>query len=171
LGAVLSSFVFDYVVRQKSSQPSVTIGTLHEAAAPTVQELADRLPAVEGYESPTEWLSQSVGRLAFTAADLSTFAADADVPGHASPAWDPAQRALLQAQIDAASAVAFGCEREELEYIIDSFRGLREAEMAALGVFMSKSRVLAWFDEFGAALERQMPICLDSDQITAATSS
>ena len=36
LGAVLSSFVFDYVIRQKTSQPSITMGVVYEAAAPTV---------------------------------------------------------------------------------------------------------------------------------------
>ena len=52
-GAVLSSFVFDYVIRQKTSQPSITMGVVYEAGAPTIELLNMRIPRVRGHDSPS----------------------------------------------------------------------------------------------------------------------
>ncbi|MGO9955287.1 MAG: hypothetical protein ACLP50_04815 [Solirubrobacteraceae bacterium] len=145
---MLSSFVFDYVIRQKTSQPSITMGVVYEAGAPTIELLNMRIPRVRGHDSPSHWLADSVAGLAYSATDLDSLRED--VESLTAPRWDNDARFRLQSQIDACIALAYGCSRDELAAILHSFTSLREAEEAEHGHFAAGDSILAWFDYLSA---------------------
>jgi hypothetical protein len=147
-GAVLSSFVFDYVIRQKTSQPSITMGVVYEAGAPTIELLNARVPRVAGHDSPVHWLACAVAALAYSATDLDSLRED--VAFLTVPRWDNDARFRTQSQIDACVALAYACSRDELVAILHSFTSLREAEEAEHGHFATADSILAWFDCLGA---------------------
>jgi len=155
LGALLGSFAFDYIVRQKSSQPSLTMGTLYEAAMPTPQQVEDRLQGILGAAGALSTLAASVIRLSYSSLDL---APAAKAIGHsAAPMWSPEARASEQALVDALCFVAFSCSRAEAEYILDSFRGVREAEVREFGDYRTRKATLDAYDRFvGAGASAQV---------------
>jgi len=60
---------------------------------------------------------------------------------------DPAARADARAQLDAIVATkVFGLTRDELAYVLDQFPVLAKRELKEHGTFVTRDRVLAWFD-------------------------
>ena len=76
--------------------------------------------------------------------------------------WDDPQRALLRAKLDAWFARAYGLRRNELRYILDSadvhgpdfpgetFRVLKEKELAKCGEYRTRRLVLEAWDKLAA---------------------
>jgi hypothetical protein len=80
--------------------------------------------------------------------------------GHAGPPfpWDPQRRAELRAELDGVFARKYGLSRDELRYVLDpadthgpdypseTFRGLRDKEIAQYGEYRTSRLVLAAYD-------------------------
>jgi len=84
-------------------------------------------------------------KLTCTANDLKPFAASAgfDPPVHR---WDPDERGELLAELDAAFFVLYGISREDVEYILGTFAGLRSEEPTLPGHPSTKARILEAYD-------------------------
>jgi hypothetical protein len=79
--------------------------------------------------------------------------------GMASSRWDASVRSSMRAELDAAVFRLYGLDRNDIEYVMDSFGLLRSRELEASGKFATKIRVLDAYD----ALEDLHPA-----QVTAA---
>jgi hypothetical protein len=145
--ACFNALVFDYVARNKLSQPSIPQGTFEQLPA---------LPALAYTPRDLDVIVPRVLELTYTAWDLQPFARDLGYDGPPF-AWDPDRRAVLRAELDASFAALYGLTRDELRYILDpsdvegpdfpgeTFRVLKEREIKEYGEYRTRRLVLeAW---------------------------
>jgi hypothetical protein len=169
------SFPFDYVVRQKTSQPSLP------------QFVVEQTPAVPPSRYSTELLDFVVPRvveLTYTAWDIQSFAQDvldevgadkwaiwfADRPVHLSPpplgqpgkpapfVWDEEHRAKLRAELDALYAHLYGLTRDELDYILDTFPIVRRKDEEKYGEYRTKRMVLEEYEKLEGRFTNQAAV-------------
>jgi hypothetical protein len=143
----LGSLVLDFVARNK-------VGGTH-----LNYFIFKQLPvlAPDAYSSDnTDFLMKRISPLCFTSQSLAPFAMDVSA-GRRAPQWNGEQRAALRAELDAWFARRYGLDRDELRYILDpsemmgsdypteTFRGLKNNELAAYGEYRTRRLVLeAW---------------------------
>ena len=161
LVANLNSLIFDYVVRQKLGGINLTFGYIYQ--------LPVLSPSFYG-GTDVEYVASRALELVYTADDMQPLA-DA-LRAAASPLtatvprtpyrWDEARRALLQAELDAWFARAYGLTRDELRYILDpadvygpdfpseTFRVLKEKETAKFGEYRTRRLVLEAWDRIAS---------------------
>jgi N-6 DNA Methylase len=143
----LNSFAFDFVARQK-------VGGLHLNFF-----IVNQLPVFppehytkkclwEKQTTLETWISERVLKLTCTANDMKPFAAAAgfDPPVHR---WDDEERGELLAELDAAFFVLYGIGREDIEYILSSFAGLRSEEGTLPGFRSTTARILEAYQRLG----------------------
>jgi N-6 DNA Methylase len=150
--ANLNSLVFDYCMRLKLSQPSITLETLYQ------------MPFIcRSQYTPTNlaFIVTRVLELTYTSHAMEPFARDLS---HNGPpfAWDEDRRAALRAELDAWYARAYGITRDELRYILDpaeakgadypseTFRVLKEKEIRQFSEYRTRRLVLEAWDQMEA---------------------
>ncbi|MCK6530783.1 N-6 DNA methylase [Myxococcota bacterium] len=155
LCANLSSMALDYAARQKVGSASLAVFVLKQ------------LPILhpETYSHPTPWFDPSTGdapptilsfllprvlELTYTAWDLQPFARDVGCDGPPFR-WDPARRAVLRAELDAAFFHLYGVSRDDAAYILDTFPIVRRREPDQAG------RILAAYDAMAEATRTGVP--------------
>jgi hypothetical protein len=147
--ANLNSIVFDYVVRQKIGGTHLTFFIIKQLPV---------LPSSRFTAGDVDWIGERVLRLIYTSDDMRCVAQRFGY--HGAPfRWDLRERELYRADLDAYFAHLFELTRNELEYILDpnevfgtqypgeTFRGLRENEMAKFGEYRTRRLVLEAFDK------------------------
>jgi len=152
LVAAYNSLVFDFLLRNSLSQPSIPQGVFEQVA----------LPPRERYSSSDlDFIQPRVLELVFTATDLAPFANDLGYKGKPF-AWVPDRRAILRAELDAFYAKLYGLTRDELRYILDpsdvygadypsvTFPGLKRNEVRDFGEYRTRRLVLEAWDKYCA---------------------
>jgi hypothetical protein len=95
--------------------------------------------------SVADWLAPRTLELTYTAWDLAGFAAD--LGWHGPPFhWNPERRALLRAEIDAAMFLLFGLDRDDVDYVMDTFPIVRRNDEKAYGEYRTKRLILERYD-------------------------
>ncbi len=148
-----NSIVLDYIARQKVG--GTDVGNFHLDQLP--------FPTPDDFSSEDdEFIRPRVLELTFTATDVRPFAIDLGWNGKAFR-WNPERRFLIQCELDAYYAHLFGLSREEWLFILDphdihgssypgeSFRVLKEKEIARYGEFRTKRVCLEVYDELAAS--------------------
>jgi hypothetical protein len=149
LYACLCSFPLDYAARQKIGGTSLNyfLGKQFPVLAPSV------------YAGDTSWCPGTVLRdwllprvleLTYTAWDLEPFAKDVGYAG-APFRWDPARRALLRAELDAAFFHLYGIARDDVDYIMETFPIVRRNDERAHGEYRTKRLILEIYDAMAEA--------------------
>jgi hypothetical protein len=147
LCGVYNSLVFDFLLRNSLSQPSIPQGVFEQVSLPPL----DRFD-----QAALNFILPRVLELTYTANDLSLFARDLGYVGLPF-VWSTERRALLRAELDAFYARLYGLTRDELRYILDpadvhgddypteTFRGLKNNEIRQFGEYRTRRLVLeAW---------------------------
>ena len=114
-----NSYAFDYVARQKVSGTHLKYFTVRQlpvlppsmSERPSPWSIRDRLGT---------WLEQRVLALVLDARDMAALAQDFD-RSLAVGAWDINRRQALRAEIDAAMFHLYGVERDDVDYIMETF--------------------------------------------------
>lgn len=146
LQACMSSFVFDYVIRQKIAGTHLTYGYLYQLPIP---RRSDFQAAFGG----TQWFTARVVELAYTSRDMADFAEDLGYEG-APFRWDEERRELLRAELDAALFHLYGVSRADVEYVMDTFPVVkREDETLHGGTYRTKDLILDIYDRMAEARE------------------
>lgn len=149
LCAYLSSFVLDYVARQKLGGASLTMFVLKQLPVPTAE--SQDAPCVwDGTKTVSEWVRERVLELSCTAWDLESFAKDCGYDGPPFR-WDPERRALLRAELDAAFFHLYGLSRDDTDYVMETFPIVKRQEEAALGEYRTKLLILECYDAMARA--------------------
>jgi hypothetical protein len=144
LQACMSSFVFDYVIRQKIAGTHLTYGYLYQLPVPLLADFR----AVPG---GAEWFTARVVELAYTSRDMADFAEDLGYE-NAPFRWDEGRRELLRVELDAALFHLYGVSRVDVEYVMDTFPVVkREDEAAHSGAFRTKDLILDIYDRMEEA--------------------
>ncbi len=147
--ANLNSYVLDYVARQKIG--GITLNFF----------IVEQLPlfAPDRYTEPCpwnkrqkleKWISDRVLKLSCTAQDMrpSGEAAGLDPPVHK---WNPAERARLMAELDAAFLLLYGIARDEAEYILGTFAGMQADQDAGEVLFPADASILEAYDRLAGS--------------------
>src|SRR5262249_2820770 len=151
-----SSFIFDYVARQKTSGTSMTFFVLKQL--PVLPPVAYESPTPWLGQAPADWIRQRVLELSFTAWDMEAFArglGDANPPFR----WDEERRTIIRAELDAAYFHLYGLKRDEVEYVMDSFDTLRRREEKPqnFGEFRTKRLILDRYEAMAKAAQTGVP--------------
>jgi len=151
----MSAFVLDYVLRQKMSGTHVSYTYLKQLPV---------LPP-DQYLEPTSWLSTvrlnewvtpRVMELSYTAYDLEAYARDLGADGPPFR-WVPERREMMRAELDAAYFHLYGVERDDVDYIMDTFNVVRQKDDAAHGVYRTKRLILERYDAMTDAIRTGVP--------------
>ena len=83
--------------------------------------------------------------LTYTSWELQGFAQDLGYEG-APFRWDDERRFLLRCELDAAFFHMYGMEREEVNYVMDTFPGVEREDNATHGEYRTKRVILEIYD-------------------------
>lgn len=139
LQANWSSFVFDYVARQKVGGTHMTYGYL--------DQLATLSPSLN-----VDWLPDG----------MSWVVAKADYLQSAD-SWCGAQRAFIRAELDAAFFHLYGLTRDEVDYIMDTFPIVQRKDFAEFGEYRTKRLILEIYDAMQHAIDTGVPYTSSAD--------
>jgi hypothetical protein len=98
-------------------------------------------------QSLEKWISDRVLKLTCTSNDMIPLA---DATGFKPTVhkWDPSERLNLMAELDASFFLLYGIERNDVEYILSTFQGLRKESPDLLAGSSTSARILDDYDRF-----------------------
>ena len=142
LYASLNSFIFDYTTRQKIGGTNLNFFIVRQLAVPT--------PSAIGQLS--KFMDPRIVELTYSAWDMAPFA---EAFGYRGPPfrWDEERRSLIRAELDALMFHLYGVNREEADYIMDTFPIVKRQDEAAHEEYRTKRLILERYDAMAAAFE------------------
>ncbi|MGC4805727.1 Eco57I restriction-modification methylase domain-containing protein [Micromonospora sp. DT233] len=145
LQANLSAFVLDFVVRQKASGTHLKYYTAKQLPVLPPDCYSHPTPWVRDGGMLGEWVTKRVLELTYTAQDLVPYARDLGYDGPPFR-WDPARRELLRSELDAAYFHLYGIDRHDVDYIMDTFKVVRQKDEVVHGEYRTKRLILEAYD-------------------------
>ena len=152
LTSIWSSYVFDYVARQKVAGATLNYFLVKQFPVLPPNSFHQAAPW-DASSSLASWIILRVLELTYTAWDLEAFAQDI---GDDRPPfqWDEERRTSIRTELDAAYFHLYGLERDEVEHVMDSFDALRrrEEKPQTFGEFRTKRLILERYDAMVKAI-------------------
>lgn len=151
-----SSFVFDYIVRQKMGGINMSFYIVKQFSVipPRSYEGSSPWSTIFGL---SYWITDRAFELTYVAYDLCPFAQDC---GYLGPPfrWDEERRFLLRCELDAAYFHLYGIDRDDVDYIMDTFPIVRDRDQKAYGGdYRTKRVILEIYDEMAEAMQSDTP--------------
>ena len=137
--ATLNSLTFDFFSRQ-------TVGGTHFN-----HWILKQMPVVDYNKVSNELLKiiqEKVFQLIFTANDLKAMADEFGYTGGNPFIWNDKERFQLQCELDAIYAHLYGLEKEEMDYILETFPIVKRKDITKYGSYRTKETILQLYDEF-----------------------
>jgi hypothetical protein len=153
--ACVSSFIFDYIARQKIGGSTMNYFILKQL--PVLPSSAyTKICKWKSNISLGKWIFPRALELTYTAWDLEAFAKDCGYNG--SPfRWDEERRFLLRCELDAAYFHLYGIARDDVDYIMDTFSIVKRKEEEKYEEYCTKRVILEIYDEMQKAIESGGP--------------
>jgi hypothetical protein len=129
LQSALSSFVLDYVARQKLGGTNTNFFLVGQWPIASPEFFRGFLPW-DPNVAILDWLTPRVRRLN-------------------SPGWSDVDRDGLRAELDAAFFHLYGITRDDADYILDTFPIVKRKDEAAYGEYRTKRLILEAYDRLG----------------------
>jgi hypothetical protein len=150
LNGVWSSLIFDFVVRNKVAGTSVKFYSVKQLPCPTPAQLgvpAPWLPAA----SISDEIRDRVRELTVTSWRMAPFARDM---GDFGPPfrWLPARREQIRAELDAMMFHVYGLDRDEVDYVLDTFTVMRKYDERDHGEYRTKRLILEYYDLLASSI-------------------
>lgn len=142
--ANLNAFVLDYVARQKIGNVNLNFFLIEQFPMLPPDAYADRCPW-RRRETLEHWVSERVLKLTCTSNDMIPLAEAAGFAPRVHK-WKPDERARLRAELDAAYFHLYGVGRDDVEYILSTFTGVRRRDRLEIGGFRTAELVLEAYD-------------------------
>ena len=161
--ANLNSFIFDYVLRNKANTTYLSFFYLFQIPV---------LPPTFHYHNeiisePIHWMSRHVLELTYTAYDIKPFAEDVWAELYPNPAtrpplpepfiWDVDRRFKIRCELDALYFHLYGINRDDADYILDTFPIVKRKDIAQYGEYRTKNLILEIYDAMQRAKETGQP--------------
>ena len=145
---VMNAFATDFVARFKVGGAHVNFFIAKQLALLAPDQLSGQCSWSS--RDLAAWIGQRLLELTYTAWDLSGFAVEL---GHNGPPfrWNADRRELLRAELDAAFFHLYGIERDDVDYIMDTFPIVRRKDEAAHGEYRTKRLILERYDALAEA--------------------
>ena len=141
------AFVFDYVTRQ-------SISGLHLS-----EHIVKQLPVLspdQYAEKDLDFILPRILELTYTAWDLQPFAQDCGYEGPPFK-WDEDRRFLLRCELDAAYFHLYGIQRDDVDYIMETFAIVKRKDEKAHGHYRTKDTILQIYDAMATAIASSQP--------------
>ena len=152
--AMLSSFVLDYIARQKIGGINMTYNFVEQLAVLRPSEFR-AAASWDGSQTVDEWLRPRIEELVATAADLAIFGREPEETR--AFRWDRTRREILRAELDGAFFHLYRIERPDVDYIMDTFSIVKRKDMAEHGLYRTKELILAVYDRMSNAIDTGEP--------------
>lgn len=128
LQAIWSTFVFDFVARQKVGGTHMTYGYLEQLATPHPDV------SVPWANGDPAWIGRRAGWL------------------QRPQSWSHQSREGVRAELDALMFHLFGVEHEDVDYIMETFPIVKRKDEAAHGEYRTKRLILEIYDQMAEAV-------------------
>jgi hypothetical protein len=131
--AALNSFAMDYCIRNALSQPSITMGTAYQVAIPTPKQVGC-------------FFNDAI----LKASTELNFIYPVSIPGAAEQAlyrFVPTRRFQIRCELDASFFHLYGIERDDVDYIMETFPIVKKKDVAKYGSYRTKEQILSIYDE------------------------
>ena len=150
----LNSFAFDYIARQKVGGTHLTYNYLKQL--PILRQ--DEYPNLflSKNESIIFWLFDRFIELIYTSWDLEPLAKDCDYDGPPFK-WDEERRVLIRCEIDAAYFHLYGIERDDVDYIMETFPIVKRKDEKKYGEYRTKRQILEIYDAMADSIRTGTP--------------
>lgn len=150
LVAAMNSFALDYAARSAIGGTDLSYFIIRQLPIPDPDQFLEEM--IQGV-TYTEFIIPRALELTYTSWELKPFAEDLGYEG-APFLWDAERRFLLRCELDAAFFHMYGLERDEVDYIMDTFPGVEREDVAAHGEYRTKRVILEIYDELTNCRER-----------------
>ena len=140
----LNAFAYDYICRQKIGGVNLSYFIINQIPTFHPDFYKQRCPW-DKKQTLEKWISDRVLKLACTSNDMIPLAEAAGFKPTVHK-WDPAERLDLMAELDAAFFLLYGVERNDVEYILSTFAGVRKEQQDLLGGSTNFDRILSHYD-------------------------
>lgn len=136
LMCIISSFICDFITRQKAGGTHINFYTMKQIPVLTPRSVA----------SATAFIRPRVLELTYTAWDLTGFAEDLGY--HGPPfRWDDKRRTLMRAELDALMFHLYGIDRDDVDYIMGTFPIVERRDRERYdGAYRTKDLILDRYD-------------------------
>lgn len=149
--ANLNSFVLDFVARQKVGGVHLNFFLVEQFPLLPPDRYAARCPWHKR-QTLERWISDRVLKLTCTAEDMQPLA-EASGFTPLVHKWNPAERAELLAELDAAFFLLYGVNRRDAQFILSTFQGASTPEETAGGLFRTDISILEAYDRLAGSGE------------------
>jgi len=154
--ANISGFVVDYVLRNKMAGTNVSYYLVKQLPV-LPPDRYEQAPTWDlDYLSLNAWFAGRVLELSYSAYDLAAYARDLGDDGPPFR-WDPARREIMRAELDAAYFHLYGVTRDDVDYIMDTFKVVRQKDEAAHSEYRTKRLILERYDALADATASGKP--------------
>ncbi len=143
----LNTFVFDYLARTKIGGTNINFYLLRQ------------LPAITPASYSVQHLNMVCDRvieLSYTAYDIKPLAKECGFSSYPF-VWDEERRFLIRCELDAAYFHLYGIERDDVDYIMETFPIVKRKDIAAHGEYRTKRVILEIYDEMAEAMRTGQP--------------
>jgi len=141
----LNAFAYDYVCRQKIGGINLSYFIIEQISTFHPDFYEQKCPW-DKKQTLEKWISDRVLKLTCTSNDMILLAEAAGFKPTVHK-WDPAERLDLMAELDAAFFLLYGIERNDVEYILSTFAGLRNESPDLLAGSNTTARILNFYDD------------------------
>lgn len=153
--AMMNSFVVDYLARQKVGGNSMTYFYLRQFPVLHPSLIEEEVPWASRTIG-TDWIGTRALYLSYTAADMVPMAQE--LGSDRGPiVWKEADRALVRAELDSAMFHLYGLDRDDVDYIMETFPIVKRKDIAAHGEYRTKRLILETYDAMAEAIETGVP--------------
>jgi hypothetical protein len=147
LEANFNSFNFDYLLRNSFTQASIPQSVIQQLPV---------IPPTSYDEQQRKFIESRVLELTYTAWDMEPFARDLGDDGPPFR-WDEERRFLMRAELDALYFHLYGIDRDDVDYIMETFPIVKRKDEAAYGTYRTKDQILEIYDQMTAASSAGTP--------------
>ncbi|WP_059015769.1 N-6 DNA methylase [Mycobacterium sp. M26] len=143
-----NSFAFDFVARQKVGGTHLKYFMMRQLPTLPCESVSIKAPWSE--QTVQDWLTERVLDLILDNAEMQSLAADfgRNVP---SAPWEMEARRQRRAELEAALFRLYGLEREDVDYIMETFPITKRKDLAECGEYRTKRVILEIFDAMAEA--------------------
>ncbi|MHB1042629.1 MAG: Eco57I restriction-modification methylase domain-containing protein [Eubacteriales bacterium] len=155
LYANLNTLCFDYIARLKYGSTSLSYFYLKQFPVLDPSNYLKKCPWLQNIIM-VDYITALILELTYTAWDLQPFAKDC---GYKRPPfrWDEERRFLIRCELDAAYFHLYGIERDDLDYIMETFPIVKRKDEAAYGSYRTKEKILEIYEQMKQAIETSQP--------------
>lgn len=144
--ASFDSFAFDFTARQKVGGTHLKYFTMRQLPVPHPSEFTEVMPF--GSWTWDGWIDDRVRELVCSATDMS------DLNSLDSAfVWDSERRRALRAELDAAFFHLYGVDREDVDYIMETFPIVKRKDIAEHGEYRTKRLILGVYEAMKHAID------------------